>query len=270
MPTVRYDFAQAFGGTPAGQSRKTFKRINANSALIHSQIHYDHSHWGDARNPCLQNSLEAIATITGQSQFYDVVVMVSGLAVELGTRSAGIPQVTGGLSWHFDDASAAMRVNGLMLAKAPPQIPKVTPIAYQFAMRIPDNIPTRVALTATAGGMTVTNPAAGGLVALTNLSVLQIDIIIYAAFIRVNQINVPDLGKPVVTPGTNATRDTEDYGYHLRQVDQDLTVTVATAGAYQWNDEIPTDAASLKKFAAALNVDLGLPAPSTKKKLTGQ
>lgn len=263
MPTVRYDFSHSFGGTPAEQSFKDFKRISPNAGFILSQIHFNQAHWFESKTPCLQNRLEVIATITGNSLFYDVVVMVSGTVLEHGSRNAAIPRVTGGLKWHYDDSASQQCARDTMRAIAPPNPPpRITPVSYQFAMRLQNGVPTTVCSTTTAGGMTITNPAAGGLVSLQNLSIIQVDIIIYAALIRVPNVGLIPGGEsgsvPILTPGLDTSTDTESYGFVLKPVDENLAAIVATDSGqeYAWREGIPEDEAGIHRLLSAFRLDL--------------
>lgn len=84
MPKVRYSFSHSFGGTPSEQSRKYFRRLSPQSAFIFSQIHFNESHWLESPQPCLQNSLDVLTTIEGESDAYDVIVTITGLAHDQG------------------------------------------------------------------------------------------------------------------------------------------------------------------------------------------
>lgn len=266
MPTVRYDLSHSFGGSPAEQSKKFFHRLKANGGFILSQIHYNQAHWFESRTPCLQNRLDVIATLAGPSDFYDVVVTVSGVVSESGGRNAAIPQVTGGLNWNYYDHVARMMANDGMRAVNPPA-PRTTPVSFQFAMRIPANTPTQVAATATAGAMTITNPGNNGLVNLQNLSVIEVNINVAMAWKKIWVQGVPyeipgseppGLPTPSPSPGQDSSRDTEKYGYYLKPVEEDLAVVLAADPGFKaaWEGDIPEDEAGVNKMMAALKIDL--------------
>jgi hypothetical protein len=266
MPTVRYDLSHSFGGTPAEQSKKSFRRIKANAGFILSQIHFNQAHWLESLTPCLQNRLEILATLAGPSDFYDVSVTVSGTVLDVGSRAA-IPRVTGGLNWHYEDHAAGVLLRDGIRAAQPPAAPRIVPISVQFGMRIPSNKATLVAATSTAGAMTIRNPGNNGLVALQNLSIIQVDIIVFAAWKRLQLprfwMDIPSGEPPGVptpsgTPGVDTTRDTEEYGFYLKPVDEDLAVVVESDPNFEaaWDGDPPEDEAGVNAMMAALGIDL--------------
>ena len=261
MPTIRYDFAHSIGGSPNDQSRKHFRRLSNNSAMIISQIKYNNADFVESKTPCLQNELEVMVTITGNSLFYDVIVNVIGSVNEQGSRNKAIPKGFGRVRWHYDDYTAQVYAEDIMNAFALPiPLPRITPVSYKFTQRILNGIPTKVCETTTTGSMTIKEPQEGGLVSLQNISIIQVDINFIHGWIEVPKVGtIPsgDISKPSTVPGRDTTRDTEDYGYNLVESDESLVAMDIEypGGEYPWSGQIPQDEEMLKELLVRVNID---------------
>ncbi len=258
---IQIYFSNSVGGSPDHSSRKFFREISADSALIVSQLHYNEAHWWESRTPCLQNLLDAIVVIDGDQAFYDVAVTVEGTVYEHGSNS-GIPRVSGGMTWRYDDDRSQSQAKDMMRAKAPPPPPRITPVGFQYAKRIRDGIPTVVARTVTTGAMTITNPASGGLVSLQNVNILKVGINFLLGWGVAEdseyQVAMADPGGPGTATGTPLSVPSGDGGMALKPIDLGhATIHHAEPDhPVVWEDDLPEDEATLAELLGKLNLDL--------------
>lgn len=263
MPvSVLYDLSNTYAGSPPDQSRKTLRRLGPDSGMIHSYIKYDEKEMVEDKTPCLQNELAIIATLSGGSDYYDCIVTVTGTIYEHGSIT-GIPQVTGGTYWRYDDNVHQYHARGMMKASVPPvPSPKITPVTYMYKMRIHDRVPTFICETGTVGGMTITNPLNNGLVSLVVINIIQVKIHVLSGFMRV-RVGQPDVLRDTATGDRNVTptavpgtETSTQVSYLLKPVEEGTAVAVLTQDGkdYFWPDNIPNDERSVRELMKKLRI----------------
>lgn len=240
---VQYDIVFREGGSPRRQSFRGSRRGAPNSGAVNLRLlaPADATQW---QTPCGQNRLDGYVTITGEADFYGVVVNVSGAAIERG-RVTGTGTVRGGLSWNYADDKGTIFANGHLNATALPAAPTVntTPVASAYSMVVPAGQRTKVCTCAIAGGLRI-SPQAGAFVASVEVTLSLMYVLQFTeAYLNLDEafqtVRVPFVVAPDVRVIRGPTQFIDEEAFFSRaraiRVDEEfqdpaLRLAIGTAG----------------------------------------